>query len=684
MAQLPVDSGSVVAFEGDPETVATQLRLLPTSQNVLILPSIENYLLPDNDEYGFSAEELVDRIHAALRKRNDVAHEFLRSNSSANKKLVFLNGGVARAKAKCIEAIMEHETAGDDAGAELVLDRLVQKGAYALAQSNERKKRDSKRFHPSEFDDFGFDSDPITRAMRAADALDRQTANLQPSTELDLTIRRHSRSSSLPLYGYSDNVGDAAPFLVFGAPSHGEQLPDQILEEASLKTPRFSVVHYNEEKEMPSVFGFDDFTSEVGSPCCVGETYTPLAVQDVADSDAISPMSEAFSIRTMDTVVYGRASVLDVRQSVMMKRQSLSRVKSLDRLQPLSPKFRDLCLPEASTTLETMDRPIPLLAVTDERKQVMNGRQPAERPRTVLVRSTQPTVKINPVPDDKKRRPRSRPSYVDRGTDAGQTGIKEARFEPIFPLTEDLVIYLKDESPNSLLASALEAFKEGRYPYLSHSEAASEEASDADCEDPIPETPKAERKPQSHREEAKVVAESPELNVARSSANDDEYDPFAYTNPTFKPPKPAAAVPTVTIIRPPTPAQTPPPAPATRTEQPALKVHEFQLAPNQTPVSAQNSIRSILGEYFPPEAQGRQQSQFPLLQELKGLWQPIFRERRSEDSSASTEGRKLKQILAIGLQKGVKREYGARVIGQLERFGTEPSGSARCSRLDFR
>ena len=256
-------------------------------------------------------------------------------------------------------------------------------------------------------------------------------------------------------------------------------------------------------------------------------------------------------------------------------------------------------------------------------------------------------------------------------------------FEPIFPLTEDLVIYLKDESPSPLLASALEAFREGRYPFLCHSEAASEEASDAGREDSIPETPKFERKPQTHQEEAKVVAESPELNAAGSSSNDDEYDPFAYTNPTFKPLKPAAAVPTVTIIRPPTPAQTPPPAPATKAE-PAHKVHEFQLAQNQTPVSVQNSIRSILGEYFPPEAQGSQKSQFPLLQDLQGLWQPIFRERRSEDSLASAEGRKLKQILAIGLQRGVKKEYGARVISQLERFGTEPSGSARCSRLDFR
>lgn len=681
MTELTGNNGTIVAFEGDEDIVATQLRLLPTSQNILILPSLDNYLPQDTDGYGFSAEEYVGRIHTALQRRNDLAHEFLSSNLTTNRRLVFLNGGIAGAQAKCVRAIMEHETAGDETGAGQILDRLVSKGAYALAQANLRKKRASRRFHPSEYDDCGPDSDPITRAMRAADALDRQTANLQPSTDLDLTIRRHSRSSSLPLYGYSDNAGDAATFLVFGAPAHGEQLPEQPLEEASLKTPLFSMVHYGDQKEMPSIFGFDDLLTAKPSPACSGETYTPRATQDTADnSDTISPKSEAFSIRTMDTVVYGRASVLDVRQSMVIKRQSLTRVKSLDRLQPLSPKFRDLCLPESSTHTDTDSRPRSWMAAVDDKKQTASHFRSTERPRTVLVKSKQPTIKINPVPESKKRRQKSKASYVDRGTDADADtrALPESPLQPVFPVVEHLVVYLKDESPDTLLCSALNAFKEGRYSGPDHAAPAPE----ADHRNSTPTTPKSETQDQAYQDNTKIVDNSPQASSSASYSNDEEYDPFSYANPTFTPPKTTtASAPTVTIIRPPTPAQTPPPAPVAVAPEPSLQVHEFQLTSSQTPVSVQNSVRSILGDHFPPK---QAQFQFPLLQELKGMWQPIFHQRRSEDSSSTAGSTKLKQILAIGLQKGVKKDYGARVISQLERFGTEPSGSARCSRLDFR
>lgn len=64
---------------------------------------------------------------------------------------------------------------------------------------------------------------------------------------------------------------------------------------------------------------------------------------------------------------------------------------------------------------------------------------------------------------------------------------------------------------------------------------------------------------------------------------------------------PSQIAPKVSIVRLPTPAQTPPPLVAVMNEH---KFYEFVIAPNQTAVAVQNSLRSILAEYFSPDTQG--------------------------------------------------------------------------------
>ena len=113
------------------------------------------------------------------------------------------------------------------------------------------------------------------------------------------------------------------------------------------------------------------------------------------------------------------------------------------------------------------------------------------------------------------------------------------------------------------------------------------------------------------------------------------------------------------------------------------KFHEFAIAPNQTAVAVQNSLRSILGQStFRRTLRATTNSSLSLLPELDDLWKPIFRATGS-GGPQNCDG-KVNQILAIGSQKGVKKEYSLAITGQLEKLGSKSSGSGRADRLDFR
>ncbi len=111
------------------------------------------------------------------------------------------------------------------------------------------------------------------------------------------------------------------------------------------------------------------------------------------------------------------------------------------------------------------------------------------------------------------------------------------------------------------------------------------------------------------------------------------------------------------------------------------KFRSCSVTEHQTAVSLQNALRSILNTHFPVEDVGFHHSQFRLLPEMDSLWRPVFRQ---SESHRSLRGDKMDLILAIGAQKGVKKEFCSAVMGQVEKLGTKPSGISRSGRLDLR
>jgi hypothetical protein len=291
-----------------------------------------------------------------------------------------------------------------------------------------------------------------------------------------------------------------------------------------------------------------------------------------------------------------------------------------------------------------------------------------EAPRTVTVRTNLPVIKVAPVPLEKKRKP-ARASYVDRGTDAKDVAESKDTFQPVLPLTEDLVVHLKDDIPDPLLDSVVRGFKTGHFSTFLQSPTSETDEYNA----LVPATPESNN----ITGVSCIEDQYQEISVPKR-LDLDEYDPFAYNQSSWLKRKPLPSLPKLTVERPPTPVKTPPLLDSDMDN----RFHDLQINGQQTAIAVQNSLRSVLQDHFPPETKGYRQFQFPLLPELEGLWKPVFW--HDEPNSSQGSCHRIDQILAIGAQRGVKRDYTSAVTGQLEKLGTKHSGMSRSGRLDFR
>ena len=106
-------SGKLVALEGDVDTVLTQLRLLPPSQKILVLPPILESLPQDIEAQSFNARAFIRDVHASFTEWTEIARSFLQSSTTTQPRLVFMNGGSVSARATCITKICENITNGE-------------------------------------------------------------------------------------------------------------------------------------------------------------------------------------------------------------------------------------------------------------------------------------------------------------------------------------------------------------------------------------------------------------------------------------------------------------------------------------------------------------------------------------------------------------------------------------------
>ncbi|KAI0016638.1 hypothetical protein F4780DRAFT_797650 [Xylariomycetidae sp. FL0641] len=683
MQSRPDYHGSLVAFEGPSDTISTQLRLLPSSSKILILPPLEHFLKNDLTDPRSDSKSYILGVHEACNARTAMARTFLKDATARNKRLVFLNGGTATAQAMCINAIREHDEDGDAVDAEAVFHDLVKNGVAGLASRNRKLEhgrelgQENIRKEPEKAEETEEEEpqDPGSRAMRAAEALDSETASLQSSNELDLTLAFRPRSTSVPLLPISDDLDNVPPFYVFGA----REYPLPPVEESELaracEYPSFETVEGKEGNRLPRVEAWRaktaagerliDPNAELSSPRCVGETY-PNAFCSPRGNSTFVPRSAGYESTPTSPAIIGKATVVDVRPPVSTTCKR--RTKPIDQIYASAIRNQDIALcstskstPSTAPSLGRAPMQIESWPANQEERLTPKAKHFSGIPRATFARPSKTIIRrgppspLNLKSNNTIRRP---PGYVDKGTSPEHNYVHrgtstdtlarreygiygsersfldldedlevDGPFEPVLPMVEDLVIHFEGEEFDPQLEATLKDFKEGRYPIMKDTRSSNRPCTPASRSS----TPAAGSETPFSRQEH--LQETP-----MSLPDPDEYDPFAshgdYLKPVSVPAKrPAPSRGEAVVETPPTPAQTPEPTGAAAERS----FHDFDTTGCKTAVCVQNTLRSILNLYFSPDDPGYHQFGFPLLPELSSLWKPIFREAAAVAAAAAAE-----------------------------------------------
>ncbi|KAI0843283.1 hypothetical protein F5Y06DRAFT_302552 [Hypoxylon sp. FL0890] len=700
--------GSLVAFEGPRDTISTQLRLLPNSPNILIIPPLQSFMKEANSRAPFDAQSYVLSVHKACSERAEIARTFLRDSTPSNKRLVFMNGGTASAHMECISNISKNMTAGDLKRAERIFSRLARNGVAGL----HCPPKTGTDFKPSQIETANQNSnehggemasDPVSDAMRAADALDLQTAFLQTNNEIDLTTSTRRRSTSVPIYRVADDIQNAAPFYIFGArkwqrsSDHGLELP---------QSPRRSyTTHDSRKAPRLALTPAGSRINELNSPLSRMSHERGVSRKQLSPATSDLPSPRTFEFKsTPNTPAICEAFAVDIRPSASTA--SHKKIKSDDRIYCTEIRNQDILLcsfpePPCSRPQSAVNSPI-----AHQPKSPLRSKFSCEIPRPTFSTPSRSTVRRNPPSPLILHKPLWRPAtYVDRGTNPMNTYVDQGTttepepillpqeadaednvslnfedsldfdsnepHETVLPIIENLVILFKAEKPDRRLEAMVQAFREGKYPVsmsfsVTEAEGNSNQSSTPNSREQRV-MPLSNKRPISYIHHAEVT---PAHHI-----DSDDYDPFAYGK--YLPPSKNNTnghMPST----PPTPAQTPP----LTARKPERGFHDFTTTDCRTAVSMQNSLRSILKIYFPPEDTGYHQFNFPLLPELSSLWKPVFRE--SDSGTVKHRKRKVDLILAIGAQRGVEKDFVAAISGSLEKLGTKPNGVTRSGKLDLR
>lgn len=277
--------------------------------------------------------------------------------------------------------------------------------------------------------------------------------------------------------------------------------------------------------------------------------------------------------------------------------------------------------------------------------------------------------------------------FIDKGTDPREDSAENLikvpetienvpavpePFEPVFPVTEDLVIYVNEVTANVIFDTVLRYYKQGNY--LTSSESADSEVSPIS---PLSNFDETLNKPNKHESELTLQGYD---DFSQSRGEYDPYSPYISGSSLLDklwPYPPTLSRPQSGFCRldPPTPLTTPPP--------PLGHIPDkfVQFTPgHENVINIQNALRKLLALYFPTGETGYSQHHFSVVTEAERMWKPVW----SCDETEAKECRTVDQIIALGCEDGVRKDLLNQMSGQIERLGTKRSGINRSGKLDLR
>ncbi|KAG9235022.1 hypothetical protein BJ875DRAFT_483635 [Amylocarpus encephaloides] len=702
--------GKLVALEGDSDTISTQLRLLPPSQKIMVLRSFRDCLEPDSKRQPFDARTFIRDVYFAFIERMETARSFLKSSTTKQPRLVFMNGGSVCARTTCIAKISEKITNGDIQEAEDIFNQIAQYGVTYLLEETRKDDvgeeeelvdevpqqnapRDINAAQSAEPKVERLES-PSARAMKAADALDRETAYLQ-----------NSRAGVYdPSHIPELHNGDAA--AAEGACDIPDVQPDQedskvpesqqksVAEQTTGDDIITIVLTVRDRRSMMpsrslSMAKHERRLSFTARSSC----YT---LDDIADGD---PEGEDpfLSMPPCPGVVYGEAELVDVQTAPDDKR--IRKAKSVDgfyndrpRRQESSHYIPEL-LRQTTSAFSLGNRSASIVGFRPKGFQTLPKKIFLRAPQTVIKRSSEST-RTSSFASEKDVEAVG-PLFVDRGHDTANITIEEeeydedyAEFEPVFPLVEDLVIQVNDGQSNEVTDSVIRSYKNGSYPMIP----------------PLPEsvsTRTSSLRPIQHQEEEDDADQEdngsePSCNYGLRPETDHpsyesrhSYDPYSSNERPvsgmdhLQPPKKTFLHADRSLPTPGIHSDTfSPKQPSDESAiELAKKFIEFSTADSIGTIVLQDSLRSLLSVHLPAGDDGYSQYSFSMSPESNRLWKPVFR--NDDHTSRRNEGKTVDQIICLGCENGVRKDFFNKISGHIERFGMKEDGIGRSSKIDI-
>lgn len=660
---LPACRGKIVALEGPSDLVTTQLRLLPTSSQILILPGIQRYLPDGDEEPPASTKEFIYKVHMASRARHTAAVSFLQEAAHDKKRVVFMDGGTVGARVLCVSAITYNQTAGDIEKANEIYEQLTSDGVAGLVDdsrasdmglgaggsrvkpSSLKSKTDtasSKR--GSVMSDGSVSEDPIVRAMRAADALDRRTESLQsPNNEVDLSACWFNNTKTwsgsrprLPSMTFGGPMAASMSSCALGNGGNPGSLLSSVEDLLSSRMDSATVCSRPLETRIPSsTLSWVDEACEVAN-LPLNQDPVPLVAPPAArPSRCESTESDGFNfaLESPPTALQPPARKRPPRLNLVIDPEQNKRLPAIAPPTEFAPSTSSLNL------------------------SVLGLNETAATPPLSACR--QPSRKGSAYPE----------SYVDKATDTAGLSDNDSSsvysdstparpVEEVLPLLEDLVVYLAGEAHNEVFEHIFQGFR---------NDTIKKNATASGGSGPAPVSPV--RTTEQITDTAAVSSPSDTISsrdtIGQLPFQGGREGSFLYDVSSES----RLPTPPYELYKPPTPK----PGPDQRFQTLSVR--------RQTEISTQNTLRLILSSYIPSEVWTQQPSR--ALNPLgKGtLWKPVLW--GNKPAGTWQPCRDLDMILAIGSERSVRKSYTSAVIGQIEKLGCKGDVS-RSGRLDLR
>lgn len=672
MDTVEQQSGKLVSLEGDEEAISTQLRLLPPSQKILILPSFIQDLSNGTDE-KFNVRSIVREVHTVFTERTETAQTFLRASTDGQPRLVFMNGGSVSARAICISRICETLTKWNVKEAETIFNDCVKDGVTGLMKDEECR---IERLPSNELE--------LTKdegAHLRVDIDESSTAKLTPTSD---TLDQEAFAIGL-------NSADTATMLE----SRKEQTTNDSHIEL-LPTASHQIIPVTDEDVFATSLGDRLVTTILTVPnprrrfkrdSCDPRYKTAVGHQGDDGIENNEELVGQDSGTTTPAVIYGEACIVDVNATPPpLTPDQLSRTaKPVDRLHPSNSSVQDVSLD--SSGLSPIRSTLNLQPRRSKSEGAVDGDGLltfAQLPRTTFVKASQTTIKRSPTGS-----PRSTSSsslkpmirvFIDKGTDPGDNLVDTLAtiskpveevlvvFQPIFPVVEDLVIHFTSDISNEIFDFVLSSLKCG--DCLSSGENTDHRVSSIlpiSCISPSEFL---------HKPSSQFTADTDGESFYRHYESD-LYSSSNDTSPNqwpdkYKSTKHDSAIQT-------SEPSSPKMVLSLSKNGTSNKICEFTPVNRDNVIGVQNSLRALLAFNFPTEM-GYSQHYFPVVPEADRLWKPVW----SCDERDVHEARSVDQIIALGCEDGVHKDFFSQISGQVERLGMKRSGINRSGRLDLR